>query len=545
MNPQPRISRREWRTVLLYGLLLVIVTTLPYALAGLRASGGWSYSGFLIGADDGYSYLAKMRLGVRGLWEFYLFYTPENGTAYPLLFLPYIVPGWLVGRFVSAANPALPGLLALVFHVLRVLFDLLLVTVLYRFFAAFVRSPRVRGLALVWATLGGGLGWLLPLLGQSYWLGSPPPELFIPEGFTFLILYSLPHLALARAMLLLGLLWVGNTERTGRARRILMAGACWVLVGLAVPFYLTVIYVILCGWGVAAWLLRRRFPFDLLVQGGGAVLLTLPVFAYYALVFSGDPLFAQWSAQNTLPSPHPLHYVLAYSLFALAAAFGLRWVVRRARLYTAPALLIGWPLLVPLLVYLPINVQRRLSEAIIVPLALLAAVGARVLTRRIGRRGPRMLLIAASLSSAFLLLGGLFGALLLERPLFRPAEERAALEWLNANLPADTVVLAAFDTGNVLPAYTDLRPFVGHGPETLFSDTKKAITEAFFGGQMDAAGRAALYTEFGIQAIVYGPLERALARESNAPPEWTADGEVVYDAGGYTVYRLHGCNSGC
>ena len=101
MNPQPRISRREWRTVLLYGLLLVIVTTLPYALAGLRASGGWSYSGFLIGADDGYSYLAKMRLGVRGLWEFYLFYTPENGTAYPLLMEKF---GFTVDNVVAKAK---------------------------------------------------------------------------------------------------------------------------------------------------------------------------------------------------------------------------------------------------------------------------------------------------------------------------------------------------------------------------------------------------------------------------------------------------------
>lgn len=538
MNPRPRISRREWRTVALYGLLLALITTLPYALAGARAEGGWAFSGFLIGADDGFSYLAKMRLGARGMWDFYLFYTPEAGTAYPLLFLPYIVPGRLVGSFISPADSALPGVLALVFHIMRVAFSLLLVAVLYRFFAAFVRSPRVRGLALVWATLGGGLGWLLSLLGQSEWLGSLPPELFIPEGFTFLILYSLPHLALARAALLAGLLLVGSPAESGRGRRILLAGLCWGVVGLAVPFYLTVIYAILAAWSAAAWLLRRQFPWTLLWQAGGAALLTLPLFIYYALVFSRDPLFAQWSAQNALPSPHPLQYLLAYSLILLAAAFGLRWALRRARLHAGTALLLGWPLLVPLLVYLPINVQRRLSEAVIVPLALLAAVGGRALARRIGRRWPRLLLTAASLSCAFLLMGGFFAALTPERPLFRPAEERAALAWLNASLPADAVVLASFDTGNILPAYTDLRPFVGHGPETLYSDVKKARAEAFFGGQLDAAERQALYAEFGIQAIIYGPLERALAADASAPPLWAADGEQVYDAGGFSIYRL-------
>jgi len=545
MNPQPRISRREWRTAVLYGLLLVGITTLPYVLAGIRAQDGWTFSGFLIGADDGFSYLAKMRLGARGLWDFYLFYTPEQGTAYPLLFLPYIAPGWLVGRFLSTADPALPAVLALVFHALRVLFDLLLIAVLYRFFAAFVRSPRVRGLALVWATLGGGFGWLLSPMGFGDWLGSLPPELFIPEGFTFLILYSLPHLALARAALLVGLLLVGNDSAAGRLRRMVLAGACWGLVGLAVPFYLTVIYAVLAAWGAAVWLLRRQFPFALLRQASGAVLLTLPLFAYYALVFSGDPLFARWSAQNRLPSPHPLQYLLAYSLILTVAAFGLRWALRRARIHAGAALLLGWPLLVPLLVYLPINVQRRLSEAVIVPLALLAAVGGRVLARRIGRRVPRLLLVVASLSSAFLLLGGLFAALMLERPVFRPAEERAALLWMNTHLPADSVVLASFDTGNILPVYTDLRPFVGHGPETLYSGDKKAQTELFFGGQMNAAERQALYTRFRIQAIVYGPLERALAPQGDIPPVWAGDGDLVYEADGYTVYRLRECIAGC
>ena len=89
---------------------------------------------------------------------------------------------------------------------MRVVFDILFIIVLYRFIAVFLVAPAARMLALVLATLGGGFGWLLTLAGQTHLLGTLPPEFYIPEGFSFIILFSLPHLALARAALLGGFL---------------------------------------------------------------------------------------------------------------------------------------------------------------------------------------------------------------------------------------------------------------------------------------------------------------------------------------------------
>ena len=81
-----------------------------------------------------------------------------------------------------------------------------LILVTYRFIAAFLRGPATRMLALVLIALGGGLGWLLALIGRGDWLGSLPVDFYVPEGYSFLILFGLPHLALARAALLGGLL---------------------------------------------------------------------------------------------------------------------------------------------------------------------------------------------------------------------------------------------------------------------------------------------------------------------------------------------------
>ena len=254
------IPRREWARVIIYAALLLLVLSLPYWLAWANQGTDSVFSGFLFGVDDGNSYIAKMRLGALGRWDFSLFYTAEPHDSAGLLFLPYIVPGQLVGLFLDETDPALTGALIGTFHLMRIVFGGLLIAVMYRFIAVFVDDAGPRLLALVLATVGGGFGWLLVVAGAD----SPPPELFIPEGFTLQILLGLPHLALARAALLGGLLVIMSCLDTVRWwPRALLAGLLWLLVGLAVPFYLVIIYAILGAWGLAAWVHQRAFPWAL------------------------------------------------------------------------------------------------------------------------------------------------------------------------------------------------------------------------------------------------------------------------------------------
>ncbi|HUN05963.1 MAG TPA: hypothetical protein PLQ56_05160 [Aggregatilineales bacterium] len=553
-----RITRREWLIVVLFTLVVLLLTSIPYWLAWSREGAEWSFSGFMLGVQDGASYLAKLRLGARGLWDFYLLHTPEPHAGTPLINLPYILPGQIIRLFVPLDDPRLPYVLIGVFHLLRWLCGALFIAAVYGFVARFLRRPADRVLALVLVTLGGGLGWLLAVTGNGEWMGSLPVDLFVPEAFPFHMLYGLPHLALAGAGMLGGLtvlLGAGEQSRdstargVGATRRVAPTGRwwlttlCWLITGLSVPFYLAVIYVVLAAWGLATWILQQRFPMVLLRRALLPALLTLPLFGYYALAFQGNPALAQWSAQNLLPSPHPLHYLLAFALILMPAWWGARRAWNRARLDFRQALLLAWPVIVPLLVYLPINVQRRLAALVIVPLAILAVMGLRWLIHQRPRlRFARPLLLTAMLAtSAFLIFTGSLSALNPRVPIFREAAELRALQWLNQQAPVDSVVLAAFETGNVIPAYTDLRPFVGHGPESLFALAKTDQTETFFGGQMGEAERLALYQEFAIRYILYGPLERKLAEAAGLDPTtlpWAVDGDLIYEADGYQLYQL-------
>ena len=174
----------------------MLVTCLPYLYGLSLSTTQQQFSGFIIGIEDANSYLAKMRMGTEGGWLFQLAYTPEphNG-AY--LFSFHLLLG-KISRWL-AFSPVL------VYHLARLIFGFGLLLTIYYFIAAIVREVPQRRFAFLLAATGAGLGWLLTILGLVSTLGLPL-DLYVPEGFIFLVLLHLPHLALAKSLLFLGLL---------------------------------------------------------------------------------------------------------------------------------------------------------------------------------------------------------------------------------------------------------------------------------------------------------------------------------------------------
>ena len=564
--PEVQISAREWRWVAIFALSVMALTCVPYLVGAAAAGHGWTFSGFVFGAEDGYSYLAKMRLGARGEWLFTIRYTDEPHSA-AFFFAPYLLLGKIAALFAEPSSPRLFAALIVTFHAARVAAGALLLGVIYRFAAHFLRDVRARRTALALIALGGGLGWLLTLLGRSEWLGSLPLDFYVPEAYTFLILYGLPHLALARVALLLGLLlMLGALGAERWLKRALGAGVAWAVMGLCVPFYVAVLYVLLGAWGLVSWARWRRFPRRLAQRAGVAALVPLPYLGYTAWMFWHDEVLAGWSAQNLLPAPHPLHYAAGYGVWLVFALIAVPRFWRAGG--EGHLLLVAWLALLPI-VYLPLNVQRRLGEGVIVALGVLAVAGAaggnvapagdggraargeqsspptrgkaaRGAPKGARRRAPSRrafaVLLALTLpTSALLLFGGALSAARPQRPLFWPTAELRALDALNALAPPDAVVLSLKPSGAVIPARSDLIAYIGHGPETLYSAQKAAQAERFFADTLPADERRAVLAR--VDYIFYGELERALSPDPSAPP-WAEGMRVVVRSPAVTVYEV-------
>src|SRR3989304_4236489 len=114
MERRNTVTRTEWRWVVVWIILALIMTSIPYAIGWLRSSPDRFFGGFVIAIEDGYSYLAKMNEGARGAWLFTLPYTSELHT--PTLFYFFHL---LLGK-----AAALTGLtLAMMYHLARLICD--------------------------------------------------------------------------------------------------------------------------------------------------------------------------------------------------------------------------------------------------------------------------------------------------------------------------------------------------------------------------------------------------------------------------------------
>jgi hypothetical protein len=219
-------------------------------------------------------------------------------------------------------------------------------------------------------------------------------------------------------------------------------------------------------------------------------------------------------------------------------------------------MLIGWCVVVPLLVYIPFNLQRRLTLGVHVPLSILAALGLwwLVVSPRGQKgeapeeeRGPvtkdvlrrwrivSVILVALmSLSNLMILFGAGLEVSRRSPPIFHSGMEIDAADWLGAHAAADEVVLAAYETSNYLPTRMSARVFAGHGPETIHSDAKRDMQRQFFAGRDDVFQRK-LLSEYGVGYVFYGPAERALGDFSPGDVPYL---QQVYENDGVRIFEV-------
>jgi hypothetical protein len=495
-----KVTSAERRWVFLFAVIVMAITTIPYAIGYAAQGKDTVFSGFLWGVQDGESYIAKMREGADGAWLFRLRYTtePQSGA---LIFLPYLWLGKLAG------GAALHEQLVALFHLARIAAGVASIIAAYYFLALFVEETGVRKWALALACLGGGFGWIMALGGRV------SLEYFSPETFSFLELFGLPHLAAARSLLLVGIILYLSPAtqrlpwRRGLAIGMVLIGA-WFFQPLAVPIAWSVM-----GAHLALLFLRDQdkrtfFGRPIGRQYGAkmwmAVAVSLPAFLYSALAFNLDPALRAWTAGNQVLSPEPWQYLSAYGLLilpALAAAV----LMRRDERALLP---IGWILLLPVFLYVPIGLQRRLADGAWLALVALAAMWAeKMLPRRLWKFSLPAMLGASMATFALVVAGSLSVAARPEAPAFLPLDEVRAFQWLDAHSAVGESVLTDFEAGNALPAFTHLTAYLGHGVETLLlSDKMKAMGIVFDSAKLDAERIEAL-RQAGTKYVLMGPQE--------------------------------------
>jgi hypothetical protein len=231
-------------------------------------------------------------------------------------------------------------------------------------------------------------------------------------------------------------------------------------------------------------------------------------------------------------SPPPVHYIVAYGV---VLPFVLLGAIKIFRSKVSSAYLpLGWVILLPVLAYAPINLQRRLPEGIWVALVVLAMMA---MDRR--ESPPKIFAFipfALTFPTAMLLIvSGINVATNPSIPIFRPTEEVNAMLFLDGIAKPGEVILSSFETGNVLPAWTPARVVIGHGPETVGLSELQPRADAFFNEETTDELRKSLLEEFGVTYVFWGPSERKLGNWNLSNTPFLQE---IYQKDKYTLFLV-------
>lgn len=516
-----KFQKNEWQWVFLYAGFLAILISVPYLIAFSSQTSTYAFGGGLIGIDDNNTYLAKMNQGALGAWLFTLPYSSEPQNGAPIYWF-YLLLGKISGTDFTNR--------LIVFHLARSIFGVILTLTTYQFLAEFLPLVNHRRLALMITTIGGGLGWVLIIFGDQLGSGPPPLEFYSPEAFSFLMLLTYPHLLLARSLMLFALQAFLNQRYIG-------PGISLIFLSLIQPVDVIIVWLIIGLFSIITFASKKHFSRSGLWEELKPILLigliSGPPLLYFEYLFISDPILKQWSAQNVIVSPSPIHFLAAYGLYLIFAIPGLKSLKSiRPDLWR---LALAWIFLIPILIYIPIGFQRRLIEGFQVLLTALAILGLSLLRPHYKKIISVLTLTLLIPSGLMLFIGTVQSASRVSEPSFHSANKISAFDWLNENSQPKQIVLSSYLTGNILPAYTSLTPFIGHSVETLFFDQKLKKVVSFYQSSTSDDERLRLIEEEQIDYVFYGPDERNLG---DLDPSKLAYLLKRFEQGEYAIYQV-------
>lgn len=594
-----------------FGLGVAFLAVLPAILGFLATPDGARYLGYQWAVDDQMVYAAWMTQAQEGRFFFENRFTtePQPGLTVHLYFLAL---GWVA----SVIGIPLAETLA------RFAFSLAFVLLLGRLLVRSSLDIFPAKLAIAIATFGGGLGFLVwqkfgevisddhPAVLAGLFRGRLSTDVYQPEGFVFPSMLVNSLFLISLCLILIVFLSVLDARTSWKP--VLSGAIAYGLLMNIHSYDVALIALVLVGLAVASLAsgtFRWNWAGRVLVIGAGA----LPGAAWFLYVLQRDPVFQERAATPTF-SPMFWSLLLGYLpaiAFAVvglaprptAAGFGsidrqrwgaialaagviglgvgswntsadrfsfspLAWVVLLGAAMIVVALLArpdpvfnlvsAWAVIGAIAPYIPFLFQRKLTMGLMIPWAILAAVGLASVLDRLERPARNLvaalgLVILSGSSLLWFFRENQFRSANVARTVLHPVylsrEIVAILDRVRREPPGERVVLAMpginpsvgpdrFDT----PYLPDLNPFLtglagaktwaGHWSETPQYRERRREAFAFFQAATPDAFRRELLARSGARLIV-APLPEAF-------PELEEAGMGLVDPKGMGEVLLEG-----
>ncbi len=534
-------EKKEWLIAII--LIVLFLTSLPYAVGLLLTPSGMKFLGLLRLKDDLAVYLSWIEQVRQGSPFFENLFTnqPQKHPFFNIFAL-------IIGELCRILNVSPLKML----FALRLLLGGCLLWVLYKFSGLFFPQNDRRRTALLLLAFSSGLGWLVG--GYSPEKGiENSVDLWQPESTIFFTIYTNPLFSLA-LILLVSVFYFYQKEKGWK--RGVLSGLCLLILANIHTYDILIVAVV--------WLIHIFFSFLSLRDKTSlksdivacliAFLIASPAIVHQLYLLKAEPLFAKRAGVPTSSPPIIWYFSGMGLLLPLAFGGGIkamkqkrdsplvhqRWT-RRASDQREDArfvFLIAWAVGGFLLPYLPVSFQRKLFMGTQIPLCFLSAKG---LGERFYRNSLYMFLLLLLLFPSNALIVGkdirslITGDFSYLQPNYITEDEAHAMKWLRENLRREEPILSLPEIGCYIPALAGRRVYVGHWGETPDFAEKYNLARRFYALGPDE-WREEFLKENEIKYVYYGRFERLYAPYFN--PLTKPYLKLVYNQGEVSIWRI-------
>src|SRR3989344_2142750 len=538
-----KISSKEWKFVLICSVLILIASSIPYIYAYIKTPQGMHFTGLIEGTDSVNTYLNWMHQAKEGKILFELRQTPEQ--VKPLLFNPLFL---FLGKFSALTE------LSLIFthHLFRIIFGFLLLITIYYFISIFIKDKPTRKIAFLFSTIASGFGyilWLFLKLVQNppYFFSESiayssrivPLEIATPEMNTFASIYVYPHFVFALILILLTylLFYLGWTKN--KLRFILLASLTSFVLAIIHPYDLIPILAITFIFSLVTFIKERQLnkipKYFLFVTAS-----IIPLF-YHLFVLS-QPIYNSWKNININLSPNPLSYIIGFGLLFILSLYYL--FHSKKEFDYSKLFLCTWIIINFLLLYAPLNNQRRFVMALQIPLAIISAITLfSIILPKLSNKKLLIFLIFIIVipSNALILLKDSYIATknqsdyIENQKRYLYNEEFGALNWLSLNTKPDEIVLSAPVTSLQILGISGNKVFISERYITVNFSQKQENVKQFFAASTEPQ-KIKLLQDYNISYLYYGPEEKQLGSFS---PDSVSYLKEIFNNSKVKIYKIN------
>jgi len=530
-------SLKETRLIAIISLISIILSSAPYLYLYLTKPINtvylWAHA---FNTGDTMVYFSYIEQVKQGHYLFRDLFTSESHLRFLNVF-------WLsVGLLAKVLNLSS----AAAYHTIRILLIPILIWTLKKTVDFFLPNHRHSTIILLFLAYFTGFGLMLnPLLHSGIVAEMVAGlDLVCPEATPYLSMLFSGHFILSWICLLWSIMLITKMYALKNFKYAFLAGLLNLFFIQFHPYYAPLIFAYSVCAGLYYYLLKQNQAIKTIGLFTTHLLISLPAILYYTYLLFFDFRFQIFFKQNNTPSPE--WWVILFSfgpLFPLAIFYIIK-LYKNKGFSEKTTLLTIWLSLSSILLFLPLNSQRRFIEGMSVPILFLAWPILENLYLFIVKHKEKqvvrnflilLILLISSQTTFFIFI--ITQRLQHKQPdyIYYSADVLPPIQWLKTNSPKSNIILASKYSSPLIAGLAGRQNYFGHKGETIFFDEKEKIVQNFFSIFSDKE-RINFLNENKISLLYWGKKEKLLANEFN--PNTKMFLKKIYDNTETQIYRV-------